>query len=129
MLGVATIGLLLVLALAVGLVGVGVAIHIQVTAAADAAALAAAPVTFRPFGASGTPRSEAAAYARRNGATLVRCRCSVDRTWRRRTVIVEVARQLAIPGTGRVAFRAESRATFDPALLVGIPGAPTGASG
>ena len=119
--GVAVVGLVLMLALAVGLVGVGVAAHTQVTAAADAAALAAAPVTFRPFGASGSPASEAALFARRNGSVLVSCRCPIDPSWRRRTAVVVVARRLSVFGVGSIVIRAESRATFDPLRLVEPP--------
>ncbi len=44
--------------------------------AADAAALAAAQELARPTGAK--PSEMAAHYARRNGATLIECRCDAD---------------------------------------------------
>ena len=110
-------GLVLLLALAVGVTGIGVAAYAQATTAADGAALAAAPVTFRPFGAEGSPAAEAARFARANGSSLVSCRCPIDRSWHRRTVVVVVERHLGVPGLGRVTIRAESRATFDPERL------------
>ncbi|MYF27026.1 MAG: hypothetical protein F4211_06935, partial [Acidimicrobiia bacterium] len=47
----------------------------RVFTAAEAGALAAAPVTFRPFGASGSAAEEAAKIVRANGARLVKCVC------------------------------------------------------
>ncbi len=64
--------------------------------AADAAALAAAPVTFRPFGARGGPADEAATYAHANGASLEECRCTRDTSWRARTVVVRVSIPLGL---------------------------------
>jgi secretion/DNA translocation related TadE-like protein len=114
-------GLVVVIAifgLGVGLVG-GVAVSYATAAtAADAAALAAAPVTFRPFGASGTPRQEAARFAEANGATLISCTCPTDRSWLPRTVTVTVSRSIDLPVLGSVSVRATSRADFDPLLLV-----------
>ena len=52
--------------------------------AADAAALAAAPVTFRSYGARQSPAAEAARFAAANGARLLRCACPVNRSWRSR---------------------------------------------
>ena len=87
--------------------------------AADGAALAAAPVTFRPFGASGNAASEAARFARANGAELVSCSCPDNPTWDMRTVEVKVIVYARVPGLGKVAVRASSRATFDPLALLG----------
>ena len=56
-LGVA--GLVMVLTIGVADVGLILSARLEAAAAADAAALAAAPVTFRPFGAAGTPAAEA----------------------------------------------------------------------
>ena len=120
----AVVGLLLVLVMAIGAVGIGVVAHMQATGAADAAALAAAPVTFRPFGASGSPSAEASRFARYNGAELVSCTCSIDRMWRARTVTVLVVRRMPVPGLGSITFNAESRATFDPSKLVQPPAVP-----
>ncbi len=118
-LGVGLITLVLILAVGVGAVGAGFAAYIDAAGAADAAALAAAPVTFRPFGANGTPTQEAARFASHNGAKLIRCSCRVDRSWDTRTVTVVVERSVALPGLGRLKVRATSRATFEPAALLG----------
>lgn len=92
--------------------------RVEAANAADAAALAAAPVTFRAFGARGSPRAEAARLAEANGARLKRCFCTVDHSMRRRIVEVEVvvARNFWLLGT--VSVRGRSRAEFDPALLL-----------
>lgn len=118
MIGFALVGLVAVLALGVGLVGGGIAAHAQASNAADGAALAAAPVTFRPFGATGGPASEAARFARMNGATLVRCACPIDESWNARTVEVLVVRVIVLPVVGSVRIPAMSRATFEPAALL-----------
>jgi hypothetical protein len=116
--GAAMVGLVLVMIVAVGSVGGAIGAYTKASAAADAAALAAAPVTFRPFGASGTPAREAALFARANGALLVSCQCPVDRSWDTRTVVVTVARTVSVIGIGTVRVRATSRATFEPAALL-----------
>lgn len=110
---------LLVALLAALLVDVGrvLAARSQVAAAADAAALAAAPVTFRPFGASGTPAQEAARFAAANGARLVRCQCPVDTTWNDREVEVVVEATAALSLLGAVTLQASSRAEFIPTNL------------
>jgi hypothetical protein len=117
-LGLGVVVLVLMLAAGVGAVGAGVAGYVQAAGAADAAALAAAPVTFRPFGASGTPAQEAARFASANHTRLVRCICPVDRSWRTRTVTVVVERSIDLPVLGTVTVRASSRATFEPAALL-----------
>ena len=116
--GMALIALVLVMIVAVAAVGGAIGSYTKAAGAADAAALAAAPVTFRPFGASGSPAHEAALFAQANGATLVSCRCSVDRSWDARTVTVTVERTVSIPAIGMVRVRATSRATFEPAALL-----------
>ena len=116
--GVALGGLVLVLMVAVAAVGSGIAGYTRAAGAADAAALAAAPVTFRPFGATGSPSAEASRFARANGATLVSCGCAVDRSWATRTVVVTVSRSVSIVGIGVVTVHATSRATFEPAALL-----------
>lgn len=117
---------LLVLAVAVvtllmGLLVVDVAtfLHARSRAqvAADAAALAAAPVTFRPFGADGSPSDEAALFAEANGARLVMCRCPVDVSWDARTVVVEAAVQIDPVVLPVTEVRATSRAEFVPTSL------------
>jgi hypothetical protein len=117
-LGLGVVVLALALAVGVGAVGVGVAGYVQAAGAADAAALAAAPVTFRPFGANGSPAQEAARYASANQTRLVRCVCPVDRSWNTRTVMVVVERRIDLPWLGTVSLRASSRATFEPSALL-----------
>ena len=117
-LGVGVLVLVLMLAVAVGAVGAGVAGYVQAAGAADAAALAAAPVTFRQFGARGSPKQEAARFAAANGTRLIRCTCPVNRSWATRTVTTVVARPITISGLGRFEVRATSRATFEPAALL-----------
>ncbi len=114
----AVAGLVLVLALGVADAGIAFSARLQTAAAADAAALAAAPVTFRPFGATGTPVAEARRLARANGAVLVHCACSIDRTWRPRVVQVVVERRVSLLGLGAITVRASSRAEFAPAALL-----------
>lgn len=117
-LGVGVLVVVLMLALGVGAVGAGLAGYAQAAGAADAAALAAAPVTFRPFGAQGTPTSEAARFASANGTRLVSCRCRVDRSWATRTVTAVVERRVEVLGLGGFNVRATSRATFEPSALI-----------
>jgi secretion/DNA translocation related TadE-like protein len=117
LLGVAALGLLLMAG--VGIVGSLVVARSEAAAAADAAALAAAPVTFRPFGATGSPTDEAARFATANRARLVECVCPIDRSWAPRTVRVEVERTIDLGPFGNVPVRASSRAEFTPAALLG----------
>jgi secretion/DNA translocation related TadE-like protein len=114
----AVAGLVLVLAIGVADVGLAFAGRLQAAAAADAAALAAAPVTFRPFGASGSPAEEASRFAAANGATLMSCRCPIDRSWRPRVVEVAVERRVELLGIGAVTVKALSRAEFSPARML-----------
>jgi len=116
--GVALVGLILVMVMAIGLAAAVAASYATAATAADAAALAAAPVTFRPFNARGSPRNEAAAFAIANGATLRSCACPVDPSWAPRTVSVTVARTITLPVVGDITVQATSRATFDPAALL-----------
>ncbi len=115
LLAVALFGLML--ASAVASVGAFFEARTRAAAAADAAALAAAPVTFRPFGATGSPEEEAARFAADNGAELVDCQCAVDRSLASRTVIVEVVRTVRLWPAGAIQVRARGRAEFSPALL------------
>lgn len=122
MLLLAVAGLVVILTLGVADAGIALAARLQAAAAADAAALAAAPVTFRPFGAGGSPTAEAQRLAAANGAVLSRCTCPVDHTWRSRVVEVEVERRVALFGVGTITVRASSRAEFAPTLLLeGVP--------
>jgi secretion/DNA translocation related TadE-like protein len=115
-LGVA--GVVLVLTVAVADVGIYLAARLQAAAAADAAALAAAPVTFAPFGGSGSPVAEAAHYAAANGTRLVSCACAIDRSFDPRTVTVAVSRRVSVPVLGIFTVTATSRAEFAPAALL-----------
>ena len=121
-LGFALVVVVMMFAVGVSLVGSAAISYATAATAADAAALAAAPVTFRPFGASGSARSEAARFARSNGAVLVVCRCPMDRSWRKRTVTITVAHTVRLPIIGPTTTHATSRATFDPSALIGPAG-------
>ena len=90
----------------------------QAQTAADAAALAAAPVTFRPFGALGNAREEAAIFAAANGAVLALCTCPQDPGWDNRTVEVMVRRRVRLVLLGFRFVEATSRAEFAPTLLL-----------
>ena len=114
----AVAGLMVILAVGVADVGIAFAGRLQAAAAADAAALAAAPVTFRPFGAAGSPAEEARRFAGANGARLVACRCSIDRSWQPRVAEVVVERRVELLGIGSITVRASSRAEFSPARLL-----------
>jgi secretion/DNA translocation related TadE-like protein len=114
--GVAAVVLLF--AAALGSVGAYFHARVEATTAADAAALAAAPVTFLPFGATGTPRDEARRFASANGATVVACSCAPDPSWEPRTVHVEVEKVVNLWPAGRLTVRAVGRAEFTPALLL-----------
>jgi hypothetical protein len=115
----AVAGIVLLLAALLGAVGGYLRARVEVSAAADAAALAAAPVTFLPFGARGTPAEEAERFARMNGTELRRCMCPIDPSWEPRTVEVEVARTVLLWPAGTVTVTAASRAEFVPTALLG----------
>ena len=111
--------LVLLLAAALGAVGAYLNARVQVSAAADAAALAAAPITFLPFGAEGTPTEEAARFARLNDTNLDSCVCPVDRSWEARTVRVQVSKVIPLWPVGHIRVTAVSRAEFVPVMLLG----------
>lgn len=92
--------------------------RIRATTAADAAALAAAPVTFLPFGADGSPTEEAGRFARLNGASLIGCQCPIDRSFEPRVAVVQVRVTVGMPLLGAVAVEATGRAEFVPAALL-----------
>ncbi len=119
MLLAAVAGLVLLLAALLGSVGSYLRAGVEVSAAADAAALAAAPVTFLPFGAEGTPAEEAERFAHLNDTELRRCTCPLDPSWGPRTVEVEVARTVRLWPAGVVTVTAVSRAEFVPTALLG----------
>ncbi|MGI9648531.1 MAG: Rv3654c family TadE-like protein [Acidimicrobiia bacterium] len=108
----------LLLTLAVVAVGQYLAGYSRARAAADAAALAAAPVTFRPFGAEGSPLREARIFAGANGAELVSCDCGHDPSWEPRTVVVTVRRVFPVLLLGSRSVRATARAEFVPTRLL-----------
>lgn len=114
----AAAGVVMLLAAALGAVGSYLLARVEAVAAADAAALAAAPVTFLPFGAAGSPAEEAARFAAANGARLVACLCPLDPSWAARTVTVEVAREASFWPAGSITVTATGRAEFRPALLL-----------
>jgi hypothetical protein len=114
---VGVVAVVLVLAVTLADAGAVLATRLRAAAAADAAALAAAPVTFRGFGADGSPAQAAATIATANGARLVACRCLPDRSWRPRRVEVSVVdtADLILFGTHEVV--ATSAADFTPVAL------------
>ncbi|MDE0376727.1 MAG: pilus assembly protein TadG-related protein [bacterium] len=117
---IAAIVLALVLMAGATAVGQVLVARNRVIAAAEAGALAAAPVTFRPFGATGSAIDEAARLVRSNGATLVRCDCAPDRRYGPRTVVVTARTDVDVLGLREVSVEATAAAEFRPvALLVG----------
>lgn len=117
---VGVLALALVLAAGVTAIGQVSIARNRVAAAAEAGALAAAPVTFRPFGATGTATDEAARLVRSNGATLLRCECRPDRGYDPRTVAVTATVTVDVLGLREVRVEATAVAEFRPvALLIG----------
>ena len=112
-------GLLAMAMVVVAASGQYLAATARAATAADAAALAAAPVTFRPYGATGSPADEARRFASANGARVVWCGCPIDRSWDPRTVEVKTEVTVSVLIMGTVAATAVGRATFRPPLLVG----------
>ena len=112
------IAVALVLTAGLGAVGTWLRARTEANAAADAAALAAAPVTFLPFGAQGTAAEEAARFAAINGTRLVWCVCPPDPSWEPRTVEVEVEKEVEIWPLGTFTVKGRGRAEFVPALLL-----------
>lgn len=112
------VGLMVVMGVVLATTGRLLAAHHQAQAAADAAALAAAPVTFLPFGSAGSPSTEAARLAIANGARLTRCLCPIDRSWGDRVVEVEVTREINLPVFGRRRITAVAAAEFVPTKLL-----------
>ncbi len=110
--------LVLVVGLLVVDVGVYAGARARAVGAADAAALAAAPVTFRDFGAGGGPGVEAGRFAAANGVTLLRCDCRFDPTWAPRTVEIAVTLRVSLLLLGDRTVTVTSRAEFIPAATV-----------
>ena len=117
--GVLVFGFLLVVA--VSGIGQVVIARTKVVTAAEAGALAAAPVTFRPFGASGSPTAEADRLVRANGAELVRCICPYDPGYDPRTAVVTARLTVAVLGFREVTMQATAAAEFSPVVLLDGP--------
>jgi hypothetical protein len=113
------IAVALVLAVGLSAIGTWMRAGIEADAAADAAALAAAPVTFLPFGAKGTPAEEAARFAAANGTRLVWCVCPPNPSWEPRTIEVEVEKVVEVWPLGTFIVKGHGRAEFVPSLLLG----------
>lgn len=111
------VAVVVVLGLMLGTTGQYLAARSQIQAAADAAALAAAPLTFRPFGSTNGPAVEAARLAAANGAQLIDCDCSIDRSFAVRVVEVEVAADVRLLVLGPRRVRAVAAAEFTPVKL------------
>ena len=107
----------LILGLLVGDLAIYLGARARAQVAADAAALAAAPVTFRPFGAPGSAVDEARRFAAGNGAALVECRCAQDPSWRSRAVTVLASVPADLLLFGETHARAWSSADFDPTRM------------
>ena len=107
-------------ALVVGLAGMGQILlaRERAVAAAEAGALAAAPVTFRPFGATGSATEEAAKLVRANGAELMACSCDHDPGYDPRTVTVTARLTVAVLGFRTVTLEATAAAEFRPVALL-----------
>ena len=112
------VGLMVAMGVVLGTAGHFLAVRNQAQVAADAAALAAAPVTFLPFGSDGRPSTEATRLATANGAQLARCICPIDRSWAVRVVEVEVFREVNLPAIGSLKIRAVAAAEFEPTRLL-----------
>ena len=110
--------------LAVAVAGIGqvVVARERVVAAAEAGALAAAPVTFRSFGASGSAAGEADRLVRANGALLVRCDCSHNPRYDSRTATVTARLRVAVLGFQEIDLEHTAAAEFRPVDLISEPG-------
>ena len=115
---IGAIVLALVLMAGVTAVGQVLVARNRVIAAAEAGALAAAPVTFRPFGATGSAIDEATRLVRSNGAALLRCDCRPDRRYNPRTVVVTARTDVLVLGLREVSVEATAAAEFRPVDLL-----------
>ncbi len=115
--------LVLALVLAAGVTAIGQVLiaRNRVIAAAEAGALAAAPVTFRPFGATGSATDEAARLVHSNGAALVRCECRPNRRYGPRTVVVTAVANVHVLGLREMSVEATAAAEFRPVALLAGP--------
>ncbi len=94
--GAVGVALSIALAVLLGDLGAAASLRGRAQAAADAAALAAVAES-GPYG-NGRPEHEAQLYARRNGATLIECRCDVGASAVQVTVEIDhvIARARAV---------------------------------
>lgn len=113
MLVAALLGVVAIMAVIVAAVGQVALATARAGVAADAAALAAAPVTFAAFGGESVPSVAGARAARANGFRLISCSCPIDRSFARRTVVVEVEAEVEMI-VGVRFVRGTSSAVFDP---------------
>lgn len=115
--------LVLAFLLVVGLAGIGQVLvaRNKVVTAAEAGALAAAPVTFRPFGASGSATAEAAELVRANGAELVACSCDHNPGYDPRTATVTARLLVTVLGFRKITLEATAAAEFRPVALLDRP--------
>ena len=118
---IGALALALVLMAGVTAIGQVVIARNRVTAAAEAGALAAAPVTFRPFGAAGSATDEAARMVRSNGATLIRCDCRPDPGYNPRTATVTAMVKVNVMGLRETRIEASAVAEFRPVALLAGP--------
>jgi hypothetical protein len=117
LIGAAILAVGLVLGLLVSDVARLVEARSRLLVAADAAALAAAPVTFAPFGAVGSPTAEATRFADANGAELIDCRCPIDQSWSQRDIVVTVGGSVDLVLLGHREIQATAAARFRPIEL------------
>ena len=117
LIGAALVAVGLVFAFLVSDVAHLVEARARLLVAADAAALAAAPVTFAPFGAVGLPIAEATRFAAANGAELIECRCPIDQSWSQRDIIVTVGGSVDLVLLGHRNIQATAAARFRPVDL------------
>lgn len=120
---VAVGALVLALVLVTGVTAIGQVLiaRNRVIAAAEAGALAAAPVTFRPFGATGSASQEASRLVHSNGATLIRCDCRPDPGYGLRTVVVTATANVDVLGLRETSIEATAAAEFRPVALLVRP--------
>lgn len=116
---VAATGLVAALAVATAAVAVAYAARTTANTSADAAALAAAVATYPPAKDGSDPLAEARRAASYNGAQLVSCACSVNRSLRARTVTVVTSVGVVVPLFGELDVKGAARAEFDPRRWLG----------
>jgi secretion/DNA translocation related TadE-like protein len=103
------VGIVVVLTLGAADLGAALIAREHAHQAADAAALAAAQELALP--SSGSPQDQAAAFAQRNGATLVACTCAPGSLEAVVEVELDVGHLFLLPGSHSI--RARARAVVD----------------